>query len=315
MTERTQNDKQQQLEDNIHLCATYARAQIAAYRAQQLHILVDSLDSCYPRPEATYGFLPTVTPFGLTGAPGCSQTLMNNMLRPHLDDFAMVYLDDILIYGKKEQEHVKHLRMVLELLRKNKLYAKLSKCGFMKTEIDYLGHVISREGIKVKPRKIEAVQAREPLKNVTRVQSFLGLCNDYRKFIKNFAMIATPLTDLTRNGIEFKWEERQINAFQRLKEALTRAPVLRCADPALRYEITTDASETGIGGVLTQTDETRCKPIAFASKRLNPTEQGYPTHERVHLAIIYALGMWRPYLHGSSFVINTDHHPLKYLET
>ena len=126
----------------------------------------------------------------------------------------------------------------------------------------------------------------------------------------NFAMIATPLTDLTRKGIEFKWEERQINAFQRLKEALTRAPTLRCANPALPYEVTTDASETGIGGGLTQTDDTGCRPVAFASKRFNPTEQGYPTHEREHLAKIYALRIWRPYLHGSSFVINTDHHPL-----
>lgn len=230
-----------------------------------------------------------VTPFGLTGAPGCFQTLMNNILRPYLDDFVLVYLDDILIYSKTAGEHVNHLRTILQILRDHELYGKLSKCEFLKQEIEYLGHIISKNGIQVNPKKIEAVKNWEIPKNVTQVQSFLGLCNYYRRFVKDFATVPTPLTDITRKDKGYKWEVEEQQSFDELKNLLTNAPVLRCADPNIPYQLTADASQTGVGAVLTQTDENGTRPVAYASRKLIPAEQDYSTHERELLAIKYAL--------------------------
>ena len=256
-----------------------------------------------------------VTPFGLTGAPGCFQTLMNNIFRPHLDKFVLVYLDDILIYSKTREDHLKHLRTILQILKEHQLYGKLSKCKFLCHSLEYLGHIISEKGIQVNSKKIEAVQKWEAPRNVKQIQSFLGLCNYYRRFVKDFATIATPLSNLTRKDTPFQWGPSQRNAFDELKRRLTEAPVLRYADPSLPYEVTSDASQTGVGAVLTQTDETGCRPVAYASRKLNKAEQGYSTHERELLAILYSLQTWRPYLNGSKFKILTDHHPLKYLDS
>ena len=188
-----------------------------------------------------------VTPFGLTGAPKCFQTLMNILFRPYLDKFVLVYLDDILIYSKTKEEHLTHLRIVFELLRKNKLYGKISKCSFMQTNIEYLGHVITDKGISVDPNKISAVKNWDIPKSVVEVQSFLGLCNYYRRFVKDFATIATPLKDLIKKTNPFKWGQSEQTAFDSLKQKLCSAPVLRCADPNLKYTVTSDASQTGIG--------------------------------------------------------------------
>ena len=139
-----------------------------------------------------------VTPFGLTGAPGCFQTLMNILLRPFLDKFVLVYLDDILIYSKTKAEHLKHIDTVLSVLSENKLYAKLSKCEFMKHEVEYLGHVIGHNEIKVNPNKINAILSWNTPITVKEIQSFLGLCNYYRRFVPHFSTIAAPLTELTK---------------------------------------------------------------------------------------------------------------------
>ena len=257
-----------------------------------------------------------VTPFGLTGAPGCFQTLMNLIFRPYLDKFVLVYLDDILIYSKNKEDHMKHLEIVLKTLRDNKLFGKLSKCEFLQTKIDYLGHVITQDGIEVNPNKIEAIKSWEPPNSVTQVQSFLGLCNYYRRFVKDFSVIASPLTDLTKKSTEFVWDDESQKSFEALKDALTKAPVLKCADPNEKFVVTSDASASGIGAVLTQVDaQGQTRPVAFTSRKLNPAEQNYSTHERELLAIIHALKCWRSYLHGCRFNILTDHHPLKYLDT
>ena len=159
----------------------------------------------------------------------------------------------------------------------------------MKHKIEYLGHVISNKGIQVNPKKIDSIKAWEPPCNITQMQSFLGLCNYYRRLVKNFAKIASPLSDLTKKKIPFKWEQAQQDAFNALKGLLTNTPILRCADPNLPYEVTCDASQTEFGAVLTQIDETGCHPVAFASRKLNKAEQNQKTNERELLAIIYAL--------------------------
>ena len=186
---------------------------------------------------------------------------------------------------------------------------------FFKSEVEYLGHIISKEGIKVNPDKISAVKDWEAPKNVKQVQSFLGFCNYYRKFVKDFSKIAYPLTELTKKGKPFNWTNEQQSSFDKLKQAMTTTPVLKCADPALPYEVTTDASDTGIGGVLSQMDNSMSRPVAFTSRKLSETEQRYSTPEKELLSIIHALEIWRTYLHGSKFFIKSDHHPLKYLDT
>src|SRR5262249_43465071 len=148
-----------------------------------------------------YEFL--VLPFGLTNAPATFMTLMNNLFRPVLDKFVIVYLDDILIYSKNLEEHERHVRQVLEILRQNKLYAKLSKCEFFRSRVNFLGHVVSEDGVTVDPEKTTVIREWPPPKNIHEVQSFLGLCNFYRRFIKDYAQITVPLTNLLKKDKPF----------------------------------------------------------------------------------------------------------------
>ncbi|KAI3739234.1 hypothetical protein L2E82_29633 [Cichorium intybus] len=171
-----------------------------------------------------YEFL--VMPFGLTNAPAVFMDLMNRVCKPFLDRFVIVFIDDILVYSKSEAEHEVHLREVLRTLKNEQLYAKLSKCDFWLREVQFLGHVVSAEGIKVDPAKIEAVMKWEPPKTPTEVRSFLGLAGYYRRFIQDFSKIAVPLTQLTRKEVKFVWGEKQQEAFEILKKKLCEAPVL-----------------------------------------------------------------------------------------
>ena len=194
-----------------------------------------------------------VLPFGLTNAPATFMRLMNDIFRPMLDKCVLVFLDDILIYSRNAKEHLGHLRKVLTLLRENKLYAKLSKCAFFQSSTDFLGHVISAEGIKVDPRKIEAIQKWSVPKNTKEVRSFYGLASYYRKFVSGFATIAAPLTSLTGSKTKFVWTPEAQQSFEALKRVLTSAPVLQpfhdTADP---IRVTTDASDVAVGAELAQ---------------------------------------------------------------
>ena len=250
-----------------------------------------------------YEFL--VVPFGLTNAPATFQTLMNNILRPHLDNFVVVYIDDILIFSKTLEEHLQHLQQILEILRQHKLYAKLEKCEFLKEELDYLGFLISKDGIKTQPRKIKAITDWATPKTQSDIRAFLGLAGYYRKFIKDFAKIAAPLNNLLHKGTAIIWDDQCETAFQTLKQLLTNAPILAIADPEQPYTATTDASDLAIGAVLSQNG----KPIAFYSRKMSPAELNYPIHEKEELAIIEALREWRRYLEGCKHQIQiiTDH--------
>jgi hypothetical protein len=156
---------------------------------------------------------------------------MNGVFREYLDKFVIVFLDDILIYSKTEEEHEKHLRMVLQVLREHKLYAKLSKCIFYQKKIHYLGHIISADGITVDPEKIEAIRGWPVPRNVTEVRYFMGLVGYYRRFIKGFSKIASPITSLQKKGVKFEWTPKCEESFQQLKDILTSAPILKIADP------------------------------------------------------------------------------------
>jgi len=165
-------------------------------------------------------------PFGLTNAPAAFMDLMNTVCSPFLDKFMIVFIDDIPIYSRSHKDHQIHLRLILELLRKEKLFTKYSKCEFWLQEVQFLGHIISNEGIKVDPAKIEAVSSWEAPKNPSEIRSFLGLAGYYRRFVENFSSIAAPLTKLTKKSEKFIWTGEQEMAFQKLKKALCEAPIL-----------------------------------------------------------------------------------------
>ncbi|KAD4982099.1 hypothetical protein E3N88_18770 [Mikania micrantha] len=251
----------------------------------------------------------TVMPFGLTNAPAAFMDMMNHICKPYLDKFIIVFIDDILIYSKTPEDHTKHLRTLLELLRHEKLYAKFSKCEFWLTEVQFLGHVINAQGIQVDPSKIEAITKWENPKSPTEVRSFLGLAGYYRRFIQNFSRIAVPLTSLTRKSEKFEWGPKQIEAFQILKDRLTHAPILALPEGVEDFVVYCDASYTGLGCVLMQ----RNKVIAYASRQLKTHEKNYVTHDLELGAIIFALKLWRQYMYGVHFTVYTDHKSLKYI--
>ena len=213
-----------------------------------------------------YEFL--VMPFGLTNAPAAFMELMNRVFRGYLDQFVVVFIDDILIYSQSEEEHAEHLRMTLGILRKEQLYAKLSKCEFWLDSVAFLGHIISREGLSVDPRKVEAILDWPRPTNVTEVRSFLGLAGYYRRFVENFSIIAVPLTKLTQKRVKFEWNDRCEQSFQELKQRLVSAPILVLPSGADGFVVYSDASKNGLGCVLMQND----RVIAYASRQLKPYE-------------------------------------------
>ncbi|KAA0047858.1 ty3-gypsy retrotransposon protein [Cucumis melo var. makuwa] len=201
--------------------------------------------------------------------------LMNRVFREFLDTFVIVFIDDILIYSKTEAEHEEHLRIVLQTLRDNKLYAKFSKCEFWLKQVSFLGHVVSKAGVSVDPAKIEAVTRWTRPSTVSEVRSFLGLAGYYRQFVENFSRIATPLTQLTRKRAPFVWSKACEDSFQNLKQKLVTAPVLTVPDGSGSFVIYSDASKKGLGCVLMQ----QGKVVAYASRQLKSHEQNYPTHD------------------------------------
>ena len=191
--------------------------------------------------------------------------------------------NDILVYSKTEEEHVEHLKTVLQVLREKKLYAKLSKCEFWLKEVSFLGHVISGDGIAVDPSKVEAVSQWETPKSVTEIRSFLGLAGYYRRFIEGFSKLALPLTQLTCKGKSFVWDVHCENSFNELKKRLTTAPVLILPKPDEPFVVYCDASKLGLGGVLMQDG----KVVAYASRQLRIHEKNYPTHDLELAAVVF----------------------------
>ncbi|VVA35062.1 PREDICTED: retrotransposon, partial [Prunus dulcis] len=256
-----------------------------------------------------YEFL--VMPFGLTNAPAAFMDLMNRVFRRYLDRFVIVFIDDILVYSKSRKEHMKHLELVLKTLRRKKLFAKFSKCQFWLDRVNFLGHVISADGVYVDPQKVEAVVNWPQPTSVTEVQSFLGLAGYYRRFVEGFSTIAAPLTRLTRKGVKFEWSDECEKSFNELKTRLITAPVLALPDDSGNFVIYSDASQQGLGCVLMQ----HGRVIAYASRQLKKHELNYPVHDLELAAVVFALKIWRHYLYGATCQIFTDHKSLKYLFT
>jgi len=251
-----------------------------------------------------------VVPFGLCNAPATFQTLVHNIFADFIDDSLLIFIDDILIFSKSETDHLRHLKQVFELCRKHELYLKPKKCRLGCSQINWVGHILKANGQAVESSKIRAIQAWPKLKNVTDVRSFLGMCGYYRKFVKGFASIATPLSKLMCKNIEFTWTKECEEAFQKLKQVMTETPVLQIPSRNKKFEVITDASNHAIGAVLEQEG----RPVAYLSRALIPAEKKYATHEKEALAIVYAIKQWRAYLSGRHFVVWTDHHSLQHLQ-
>lgn len=219
-----------------------------------------------------------VMSFGLMNAPAAFMDLINLVCRPMLDKSVIVFINNMLVFSKSEEEHSMHLKQVLEMLQREKLYAKFLKCEFWLRKVQFFGHVINVGGIKVDKSKADDVLKWDSPTSRTEVRSFLGLAGYYRRFIQDFSKITTPLTKLTRKNVEFKWENKQENEFQLLKEKLSQAPILVLPKGNEGNEdmvVYCDASQCGLGCVLMQ----RGKVLSYASRQLKKYDKQYPTHD------------------------------------
>ncbi|KAA3461634.1 DNA/RNA polymerases superfamily protein [Gossypium australe] len=274
-------------------------------RVKEADVFKTAFRTCYGH----YEFL--VMSFGLINAPATFMDLMNRVFQPYLDRFVVVFIDDILVYSRTEEEHDSHLRVVLQLLREKQLYAKFSKCDFWLREVTFLGHVVSAEGIRVDPRKVEAILDWKPPRSVSEIRSFLGLAGYYRQFVEGFSLIVAPLNKLLCKGVPFVWTDKQQESFEKLKKILTEAPVLIQLEAGKEFVDYWDASHTGLGCVLMQEG----KVVAYTSRQLRPHELNYPTHDLELATVIFVLKIWRHYLYGEKSIIYTDHKSPKYLLT
>jgi hypothetical protein len=227
---------------------------------------------------------------------------MNHVFRPFVCHFVLVFFDDILIYNKTWTDHLTHVDQVLNLLSQHQLFLKQSKCAFGASEVEYLGHLVGKDGIRVDPKKIEAMQYWLHPKTLKSLHGFLCLTGYYRKFVKNYGNIVAPLTSLLKKN-SFTWTPTAAQAFQTLKTAMCTTPVLSLPDFTKTFVLECDASRKDIGAVLMQEG----RPLAFTSKQLSKKNLGKPIYEKEMLAILHAVELWRPYLLGQRFQIKTDH--------
>jgi hypothetical protein len=253
----------------------------------------------------------TVMPFGLTNALAYFMYLMNKVSMEYLYKFVMVFIDDILVYSRGEEEHEEHLRLALQKLRENRLYAKLSKYEFWMKQVSFLGHVISMGGISVDPSKVQDVLSWNAPMSVDDIQSFLELVGYYRRFIEGFSKISKPITGLLEKDKKFEWMPACKASFQEWKKRLTTSLILLMPDMEKLFYIYCDVSGQGIGCVLMQDGHV----VAYASWQLRKHEAHYPTHDLESTAVVHTLKIWRHYLMRKRCELYTDHKSLKYIFT
>ncbi|QRV82833.1 Transposon Tf2-7 polyprotein [Ceratobasidium sp. AG-Ba] len=255
-----------------------------------------------------------VMPFGLKNAPAVLQRMMNDIFRHLLGVTVVVYMDDIVIFSEKEEDHAEHVKEVLKILRENNLYAKLSKCEFFVKKVIFLGLVITPEGISMEEEKIKAIMEWGAPRKIKEVQAFLGFVNFYRRFIAKFSKIARPLHDLTKKDTKFEWTQECQQAFEEIKKRVSQDPVLIHPDPDKPFILETDASGIAIGAILSQRGEDGyLHPVAYLSKSYNDAQRNYDTANKELLAIVESLKHWRIYLEGTILPVTvfTDHRNLE----
>lgn len=250
-----------------------------------------------------------VMPFGLTNAPATFQEVMNTILGSVLRKFVLVFVDDILIYSPTLEQHKQHILQVFQILHEHKFLLKKSKCSFAQQSLNYLGHIISAQGVATDRSKIQVVSDWPTPTDSKQLRGFLGLFGYYRKFIRNYGVLSQPLTDLLKKGSLFLWTPQHQQCFHAVKQALISAPVLALPDFSKNFTVETDASATGIGAVLMQDNH----PVAYLSKALGPKAQALSTYEKECLALIMAVTKWKSYLQHKEFTILTDQKSLIHL--
>lgn len=251
-------------------------------------------------------------PFGLKNAPSTFQRVMDNVLREHIGIRCLVYMDDIIIFSTSLKEHLENLSKILTTLEKYNMKIQLDKSEFLKKEVAFLGHIVTPEGVKPNMDKIEAIKKWPLPKTEKELRGFLGILGYYRKFIRDFAMIAKPLTKALRKGEAINHSKEFVDSFERCRNILTGSDILQYPDFEKPFILTTDASNYAVGAVLSQGQIGSDKPIAFASRTLNKSEENYSAIEKELLAIVWACKYFRPYLYGRKFTLYTDHKPLTF---
>jgi hypothetical protein len=256
-----------------------------------------------------------VMPFGLTNTPAAFQHFMNDIFRDMLDTKVVIYLDDILIFSKNQEDHKKDIKEVLRRLAANQLFCKLSKCSFHTETVDYLGLVISPRGISMEEKKVQAVKEWPTPQSVKQIQSFLGFANFLRRFVPNYSTLARPLHNRTHKDAKWEWGNKEQESFDAIKEAICQHPVLAHPDPSKQYYLETEASGAAMGAILSQRQEDGwLHPIAYMSQSFSGAEHNYDTHDKELLAIIKVLEFWRIFLEGTKepITVFTDHRNLEY---
>ncbi|WVZ90253.1 hypothetical protein U9M48_036569 [Paspalum notatum var. saurae] len=257
----------------------------------------DEWKTAFKTKEGLYEWL--VMPFGLSNAPSTFMHLMNQVLRPFLSQFVVVYFDDILIYSRSEDEHFDHIRKVLEVLKQNELYVNLKKCVFLQKQLLFLGFIITSEGIRVDDSKVAAIRDWPTPNNISEVRSFYGLATFYRRFVKNFSTIMAPITECLKKG-RFQWNEMVEASFKKIKEKLSQALLLILPDFNKTFELEYDASRV------------ERNPIALFSEKLSDARQKWSTYQQKLYVIFRALKTWEVYLLPKEFIVYTDHQSLKH---
>jgi len=227
----------------------------------------------------------------------------------------LVLIDDVIVFGRTIEEHAGRLEHVLQRFERANLQLQSGKCVFAQPRVEYLGYVVSRDGIRVSPAKIRAVQGYPTPTNVKEVRPFLGLATFYRRLVPKFAQIAKPLTELLRKDVQFKWDEPQQSAFVNLKTALCSDQVLTYPNFREPFILTTDASKFAVAAIFSQVEDGVEQPISYASRQMNKAEQNYSATEAEMCAVQCATKHFRCYLYGKKFILRTDHSALKYLHT
>jgi hypothetical protein len=294
-----------ELLDELHDARFFSKLDLRSGYHQVRMRTEDIAKTAFRTHDDLYEFL--VMPFGLCNAPATFQALMNDILRPFLRRFVLVFFDDILIYSTTWTDHLRHVRAVLDVLHQHRLFVKRSKCEFGADSISYLGHIISASGVAMDPAKVQAVADWPVPRSARVVRGFLGLAGYYRKFVKEFGSVAAPLTALLRKE-GFSWSAEAEAAFSALKTAVTTAPVLALPDFGQPFIVECDASTHGFGAVLLQGQH----PVSF-SRPVAPRHRSLAAYERELIGLVLAVRHWRPYLWGRRFLVRTDHFSLKFL--